>query len=81
MARDLNEQVSSYGVRSAPQSQSSGWENSDVVVTHLLGQLVRARGSCGQYVCQTDNEVVQTICSGAKCHDNTSFIVRTVSNM
>ena len=71
LVHELNEQVSSYGVRSAPQSQSSGRENTVVVVTHLMCQRVWARGEGGQCVCQADSEVVQTFCSGARCRKNT----------
>ena len=67
LADDLNEQVSPSGVGGAPHSPSSGWENTGVVVTHLMCQLVWARGVGGQCVCQADNEVVQTFCSGASC--------------
>ena len=75
---ELNEQVSSSGVGNAPHSPSCCWENSDVVVTHLLGQRIRAHGWCGKCVCHADNEVVQTFCSGARCKKNTTFLVRTV---
>ena len=63
---DLNEQVSSSCVGSAPHSPSCCWEISDVFVTHFMGKLVRALGLFGQCVCHADNEVVQTVCSGAR---------------
>ena len=78
---ELNEQVSSSGVGSALHSPSCCWENSDVVVTHLVGQLMRAHGRCGQCVCQADNEVVQTFCAGARCKKNTIFLVRIFANV
>ena len=78
LRNDLNEQVASSGAASADQSPSCCWEFSDVFVTHLMAHLVRGPGSCDQCVCQADSEVVQAFCSGARCQNNTSFLVGTV---